>query len=315
MSNLYSYLTDEERDFLYENSTFEYEFSRNLAMMEAAEKQFDLECMNIDLQILKENGTVEDMEEMYTEAKEQKDQKTAKAEGGIINAIKRFINSVFDKLGKVFNRGKENPKVEVALPDTPANILSALQGSFNSAKNIVSGFFMKTNSDGTQEISKIKAILATLSCVAAIGGTYKFSTKNKKTGKTIKVSLSSLTEALPKLNQFKNDVINWMSGLFKKKDGSADDKNSSKFAKIKELVQPFFNILSGFGGVISSAINKVTNKNSDENTETSDGVEEQPAENTTESSIDDLNGDFESFYEYESFDADTDELINIIDSI
>lgn len=318
MNNLYSYLSDEDREILYERSEYEYQFAYYMAALESAEKSYDLACMKVDLQILNENGTDEDMDELYTEAKNQNDPKQEKAKGGILNTISNFISSIFNRLANLFKRGaKDDPTLEVSLPDTPQNIISGINSAFNNVKVIIKSMITKTNSDGEQEVSKIRAILGGLGFAAVVGSGVRLLNKNKKNNKTVKVKLSELTAALPSLNELKENIINFVKGLGSKNENG--EKDSKKFEKVKKALDPLFGLITSVGNKIKNAIGSIkTKKNGDDNNTDANekNTNNETEENTNESNIDDLNGDFEDFYEEsESFDVDMDEVLSIIESI
>jgi hypothetical protein len=318
MNNLYSYLSDEDREILYERSEYEYQFAYYMAALESAEKSYDLACMKVDLQILNENGTDEDMDELYTEAKNQNDPKQEKAKAGILNTISNFISSIFNRLANLFKRGaKDDPTLEVSLPDTPQNIISGINSAFNNVKVIIKSMITKTNSDGEQEVSKIRAILGGLGFAAVVGSGVRLLNKNKKNNKTVKVKLSELTAALPSLNELKENIINFVKGLGSKNENG--EKDSKKFEKVKKALDPLFGLITSVGNKIKNAIGSIkTKKNGDDNNTDANekNTNNETEENTNESNIDDLNGDFEDFYEEsESFDVDMDEVLSIIESI
>ena len=318
MNNLYSYLSDEDREILYERSEYEYQFAYYMAALESAEKSYDLACMKVDLQILNENGTDEDMDELYTEAKNQNDPKQEKAKGGILNTISNFISSIFNRLANLFKRGaKDDPTLEVSLPDTPQNIISGINSAFNNVKVIIKSMITKTNSDGEQEVSKIRAILGGLGFAAVVGSGVRLLNKNKKNNKTVKVKLSELTAALPSLNELKENIINFVKGLGSKNENG--EKDSKKFEKVKKALDPLFGLITSVGNKIKNAIGSIkTKKNGDDNNTNGNekNTNNETEETTNESNIDDLNGDFEDFYEEsESFDVDMDEVLSIIESI
>lgn len=311
MNNLYSYLSDEDREILYERSEYEYQFAYYMAALESAEKSYDLACMKVDLQILNENGTDEDMDELYTEAKNQNDPKQEKAKAGILNTISNFISSIFNRLANLFKRGaKDDPKLEVSLPDTPQNIMSGINSAFNRIKVIIKSMITKTNSDGEEEVNKIKVILGGLGFAAVVSGGVRLLNKNKKNNKTIKVKLSELTAALPSLNELKENINNFVNGLGSKNENG--EKDSKKFEKVKKALEPLFGLINSVINKIENATGSIKTKKNGNEKNTNNETEEP----TNESNIDDLNGDFEDFYEEsESFDVDMDEVLSIIESI
>ena len=324
MNNLYSYLSDEDREILYERSEYEYQFAYYMAALESAEKSYDLACMKVDLQILNENGTDEDMDELYTEAKNQNDPKQEKAKGGIINTISNFIRKIFNRIANLFKRSaKDEPTLEISLPDTPQNIINGINGAFNNIKVIIKSMITKTNSDGEEEISKIKTIIGGLSFVALAAEGIKLLNKNKKNNKAVRVKLSELTAALPNLNQLRENIDGSLEKLFNKNGNG--DKESKLFTKVKKAIDPIIDLIGKVESKISSAIdsaknkvsNKITKKQKTNNDEAEENTNDNETEETTnESNIDDLNGDFEDFYEEsESFDVDMDEVLSIIESI
>lgn len=156
-----------------------------------------------ELKVMCENGTYDDLFELYREASAEASDKKKNIFVRMIEAIGNFINSVVSKIGELFNKHKLTPEEENAQIEVPYK--KGFPGAVQKAGNAITSTIDKVvNGQGNiVDISKLVGAIAGI--MGAVGGGI-FAFNNIRKGLAEKQNLDQEAAERKAAKQAANDV-------------------------------------------------------------------------------------------------------------
>ena len=121
-----------------------------------------------ELKVMCENGTYDDLFELYREASEEASDKKKNIFVRMIEGISNFINSVVGKIGELFNKHKLTPEDENAQIEVPYK--KGFPGSVQKAGNAITSTIDKVVNGQGNIVDISKLIGAVVGIMGAVGG-------------------------------------------------------------------------------------------------------------------------------------------------
>ena len=233
MSRVYNaYMSEEERSYAVENAMDDLQFARYNVMLSMIDQKLDLNKKAAELKVLKESGTYEDLEYLYTEAENEANQEKTGVIQSVVNAIKNVLKSISNAI-KNFVGGKRDPN----------EIIEVDSNEWDNSNKLISGWNKVTsalNQSDDKNGNKVKAVIAAvgglLGSIAIVkGGNIVY--KKVKYG-DIKNQVTKIDEIQQSITNFLNNSIigplsqglQWVKDFFgggKKKDENTDNKDGN----------------------------------------------------------------------------------------
>lgn len=144
MSRIYNaYLEGEDREYAIMEAESNMIFNKLFAMLEMVDIQLELNKEAAEYKVLKESGTYDDLQYLYTEAENEANEKKQSIIQTIANAISSILSSISNGIRNFFNKNKNANPDEMVEVDGEAwdkaqkldTLWSKIQGVFNSIPN------------------------------------------------------------------------------------------------------------------------------------------------------------------------------------
>ena len=232
-------LSFSERAYQAEDLYDDIEIGRLMLMNEMVEKRHEINLLKAELKCFEENGTYDDLNYLYCEAEEEKEQRQggiiSKIVGAIAGAFKAIINSI-----KSFFTGNKsgNPDEEREVDEEGWNLGKKITSEWDKVSSQLQGDQSDVN-HWTEQVPKI------LGAVVAVAGTIMGA---KFVGKKIKVRAEDQEKQGTKISNMCQTIVN-----------ITDKINNSAIAKA--LRTPFDAIRNGLNKLLSAiGIKKTTDE-------------------------------------------------------
>lgn len=133
MSRIYNaYLEGEDRDFAIMEAESNMIFNKLFAMLEMVDMRLELNKEAAEYKVLKESGTYEDLQYLYTEAENEANQEKQGIIQTIINAIKNIISAISNGIKNFFGKHKnDNPNEMIEVDGEAWDKTSKIQSAWN----------------------------------------------------------------------------------------------------------------------------------------------------------------------------------------
>lgn len=133
MSRIYNaYLEGEDRDFAIMEAESNMIFNKLFAMLEMVDMRLELNKEAAEYKVLKESGTYEDLQYLYTEAENEANQEKQGIIQTIIDAVKNIISAISNGIKNFFGKHKnDNPNETVEVDGEAWDKASKIQSAWN----------------------------------------------------------------------------------------------------------------------------------------------------------------------------------------
>ena len=133
MSRIYNaYLEGEDRDFAIMEAESNMIFNKLFAMLEMVDMRLELNKEAAEYKVLKESGTYEDLQYLYTEAENEANQEKQGIIQTIINAVKSVISAISNGIKNFFGKHKnDNPNEMIEVDGEAWDKTSKIQSAWN----------------------------------------------------------------------------------------------------------------------------------------------------------------------------------------
>lgn len=161
MSKFYGHLSNDEREILVLENTFNLDMLKLSAQVNAICEATAINMGEAENKVMMESGTVEDLDYLYEEAVSDANTKSGNIISKIISKIKTFVNNIIDKIKSLFTKEKaEELKKAKEVKDLPelGNSHGKLMNLATEAKNKITKIMHGGNiNDSDVEEFKSKA--------------------------------------------------------------------------------------------------------------------------------------------------------------
>ena len=282
MNEMYaSYLSDDERDFMIIESTFDNVIKQAECLYEMAILKHKMFISDAENKVLCESGTFDDLEILYEEAGASTDKTKEGIIKKIITGIQNFFTNIATKIKNLFTKDKldkiaaDKSKKEINDPKAAASIIDEAKAKASTLTVKIKGGAKSV----VKTVSKPKnAVKVVVGGAVAVGG-YKM--------------LSG------KFDDFKK-YVNGLISKVEKDPKLPPDEKQTILTRLSGLVKNATSAFTGFVTSVTSAFGK--NKDDKENPADTDNNESKPSDNTGK--------DEEPIYDEEESDQDTGESTN-----
>lgn len=230
MSKFFGYLSDDERDVLALENSFDLEVRRLSVQLDVVCEATAINMAEAENKVIMESGTTEDLDTLYEAAVDEGAEKSKGLLGKLFDAIKKFIATVKSKVTSIFTKEKaESLKAEKEVTDI--GVLDTVNGKLNGFMSEAKSKFAKLVHGAKLDDSEIEELKAKAKKIGIVVGA--------ATGATVvgKVLYDKIIKGSKEIDGAEN-ATNALQELYHSaKDGADSKKMKDILASVSEAIK------------------------------------------------------------------------------
>lgn len=246
MFKMYDYFeTPIEKEFAILESVLDINTKKAYAAYEYVDKMHEISLLESDVRVMNESGGLDELTYYYEDATEQAVGKKKNIVKTIIDGIVKFINGIFEKIRKLFDKKTEEEFNQVVEQSDQMETKQEPKKLFDKAKDFGSKVleflkpgFHSVDADGNKQFD---AVRTAVTAVEAVGGAV------------------IAAKALPGVKKQGENLLDMFKGLLgkaqKKVDEAKDDKEIGFFSR---LVGDIKKVSSSIGSAVTDTCGYMT---------------------------------------------------------